>query len=297
MSRTAHCGAVRPGQHSTRVPRHARRGGRGVFMGCLGGSGVAHRSSNRRELPRMKPSRQTQRRGKMKEHARGRARVVLIAAVAALFALCLPATASADDPSGEPEPVPSIDPDWSANFVPPPPSRLRVAAACQPVDVVFYAQTDWLRLAQMMRDNPSACANYYVSIPPNTTDKTVLRPAQAPPIRALGPQFHAMAEIHFTGWSNWVAADSTRTWFDAGVEARRRMTVAGFDVNAGDIWAVNEFPSNVRTGTGPARQNARDFVRGLYKGDDSTPVRGLIWVNGIGQPTTFLDTYKTRLKL
>ena len=36
------------------------------------------------------------------------------------------------------------------------------------------------------------------------------------------------------------------TWYEAGVEARRRMAAAGFDVAAGDTWAVNEFPSTVR---------------------------------------------------
>jgi hypothetical protein len=83
-----------------------------------------------------------------------------------------------------------------------------------------------------------------------------------------------MAEIDLNGWRPWVAADSTRTGFDAGVEARRRMAAAGFDVDAGDIWAVNEFSSAVRTNTGAARQNMRDLVRGLYTGDGTTPVQG-----------------------
>ena len=234
----------------------------------------------------------------MKDHARALAGVAVIVLVAALAALFAPTTAWAADPTGEPEPVPSLDPDWSANFVPPAaPRRFRVAALCLPVDAVFYAQTDWLRLAQKLRANPSTCANYYVSVPPLAADKTALRSNQAGPIRALGPQFHAMAEINVTGWSSWVAADGTRTWFDAGVEARRRMAAAGFDVNAGDIWAVNEFSSAVRTNTGAARQNMRNLVRGLFTGDGTTPIQGLIWVSGIGQPTTNLGPYKTNVKL
>jgi hypothetical protein len=233
----------------------------------------------------------------MKDHARLHLVLAVLALVAALLALVAPASAFADDPSGEPEPVPSIDPDWSANFVPPPQPRIRAATRCLPLDAVFYAATDWLRLAQKLRANPSACANYYVSIPPFSADKSTLRPNEAGQIRALGPQFHAMAEINVTGWASWVAADSTRTWFDAGVEARRRMAAAGFDVDAGDIWAVNEFSSAVRTNTGPARQNMRDLVRGLYTGDGTTPLQGLIWVSGIGQQTTNLGPYKTNVKL
>jgi hypothetical protein len=218
--------------------------------------------------------------------------VVLVGLVAAVVALAAPSTAKADE-----EPVPSLDPDWSAQFVPPAAPRFRAALAnCAPVDAVFYAATDWLRLAQKLRSNPSACANYYVSVPPLAADKTALRANQAGPIRALGSQFHAMAEINVTGWTSWVAADSSRTWFDAGVEARRRMAAAGFDVNAGDIWAVNEFSSAVRTNTGAARANMRDLVRGLYTGDGTTPVQGLIWVSGIGQPTTNLGPYKTNVK-
>jgi VCBS repeat-containing protein len=195
------------------------------------------------------------------------------------------------------EPVESIDPAWSARFVPPAPSTFRAAATtlCLPVDAVFYAQTDWLRLAQKLRLNPSSCAEYYVSVPPLAADKTKLRTGEAAKIRALGGQFHAMAEINVTGWAAWVAAGNG-TWFDAGVEARKRMVDAGFDVGAGDLWAVNEFSSAVRTGAGAARQNMRDLVRGLYTGDGTAPATGLVWVSGIGQPTSFLGTYKTNLK-
>ena len=96
--------------------------------------------------------------------------------------------------------------------------------------------------------------------------KTTLRNGEAAKIRALGPNFHALAEIHYAGWSQWVASNSA-TWFDAGVEARKRMEAAGFDVSKGDTWAVNEFSSAVRVGTGAARQNARDLVRGLATGE------------------------------
>jgi hypothetical protein len=226
-----------------------------------------------------------------------RGAVYAAVALALLVALGWPGAGKAEGPAGEPEPVPSLDPAWSASFVPPAAPRLRAATICTPLDGVFYAGTDWLRLAQKLRANASTCANYYVSVPPLAADKTVLRNNQAPAIRALGPQMHAMAEINVTGWQAWVAADPARTWFDAGVEARQRMVAAGFDVNAGDIWAVNEFSSAVRTGAGNARRNMRELVRGLYTGDGTTPVQGLAWTTGIGQPTNTLDLYKNNVKL
>jgi hypothetical protein len=157
---------------------------------------------------------------------------------------------------------------------------------------VFYAATDWLRLATKLAA-ASPCADYFISIPPVVSDKTTLRPDQARRIRALGTNFHALAEIHWTAWSKWVASTGS-SWYAAGVEARDRMAQAGFDVAAGDTWAVNEFPSSVRTGVGSARANARELVRGLYDGD--RPARGVVWIVGVGQPTTNVAVYQTNLQ-
>ena len=93
-------------------------------------------------------------------------------------------------------------------------------------------------------------------------------------IRALGPAFHALAEINVTGWTAWVAATGN-SWYEAGVEARRRMAATGYDVTAGDGWALNELSSAVRQGTGNARANMRAFLNGLYDGDgDPAPHAG-----------------------
>jgi PKD domain/Bacterial Ig domain len=235
---------------------------------------------------------------------------VLLAFLAAVLALAAPAATRADQAQGcgaaecigDTPVVPSLDPDWSASFVPPPLPRIRAATACIPTDVIVYAPTDWVRFAQRMRANMSPCANYYVSIPPIATDKTRPRgPNQAPQIRALGPNFHAVNEVNVTAstsWNDWVA-NGNGSWYDAGVEARRRMdspTMGGFEVAAGDIWAVNELTSAVRQGTGPSRQNMRDFVHGLYDGDGGPPVKGIVWVSNFGQGTTFFDTYKANVK-
>ena len=68
-------------------------------------------------------------------------------------------------------------------------------------------------------------------MPPLAADKTQARPNQAAQIRALGPSFHAVDEISYSGWSGWVGSGSG-TWYDAGVLARQRMAAAGFSTAA-----------------------------------------------------------------
>ncbi len=200
------------------------------------------------------------------------------------------------------EPVPSLEPRetdrlWKRLVRGAEPLSFGGAQAdCRPSRVVFYAANDWLRLATMLAAKASPCADYYISVPPLTSDKTRPRPNQANRIRALGPRFHALAEIHMGGWRSWVNANGA-TWRDAGVEARRRMAAAGYDVSLGDTWAINEFSSAVRRGTGVARNEARDFVRGLYDGDGVVPqARGVVFVVGVGQDVPDLRDYRARLQ-
>ena len=175
------------------------------------------------------------------------------------------------------------------------PHSARRAADCRPLRAVFYTPLDWLRLATKLAANGSPCAQYYISIPPLASDKTKARPDQAWRIRALGPNFHPMAEIHFATWQRWVAANAS-TFYAAGVEARHRMEAAGFDVTKGDTWAVNEFPSSVRTNAGTTRTSVRDFVHGLYAGDGTPPTRGVVFVIGVGQSSTGLPLYQANLQ-
>ena len=127
-------------------------------------------------------------------------------------------------------------------------------------------------------------------------DKTQPRADEAWRIRALGPAFHALAEINVTGWTAWVATTG-KSWYEAGVEARRRMAAAGYDVAAGDTWALNELSSAVRQGIGDARANMRAFLKGLYDGDGVLPsARGAVFVAGIGQATGDLSVYQARLQ-
>jgi hypothetical protein len=194
------------------------------------------------------------------------------------------------------KPVPSLQPAATAKLW----HRLVqgrdvTATSAECMRLVFYSPTDWLRLATKLAANQAACAQYYISIPPLASDKTTFRPDQPWRIRALGSNFHAVAEISYRGWGNWVA-DNNSTWYAAGVEARRRMGAQGFDVSAGDTWAVNESSSAVRTGTDAARQNLRDLVRGLYTGSGGTPVKGAVFVVGVGQTAVDLSTYKGTLQ-
>ena len=197
-------------------------------------------------------------------------------------------------------PVPSLEPAktaalWTRLTSTPRERRPAATAACRPLRSVFYAASDWLRLATKLAAARSACAEYYISVPPLVADKTQLRPNQANRIRALGPQFHALAEIHFTTWSRWVGSTGN-TWHAAGVTARQRMAAAGYDVAAGDSWMLNELTSAVRRGDGNARANIREFLRGLYEGDGSRPTRGAVLVIGFGQRTGDVSAYQNTLQ-
>lgn len=168
-------------------------------------------------------------------------------------------------------------------------------ADCHPLRAVFYAATDYLRLATKLAANASPCAEYYISVPPLVADKTKPRPNAAERIRALGPNFHAMAEFHFATWTKWVASTGS-SWFTAGVTARERMAAAGYDFSKGDTWVLNEVTSAVRTNTGQARANLRELLRGLYEGDGTRPTRGAVFITGLGQQTNNLGLYQTNLQ-
>src|SRR5918999_3732191 len=167
------------------------------------------------------------------------------------------------------EAVATLDEEFSAAWTPPADQSL--PAWCRlPAKVVVYTSSDWVRAAQKLATNASLCAEIYLSIPPLAADKTRFRVLQDDAVRAVSPQIHPVAEIHVTGWQGWVAANN-KTWYEAGVEARKRMAEAGYDVEDGELWAVNEFSSAVRRGDGNARANMRAFVRGLHDGAPAMP--------------------------
>jgi hypothetical protein len=218
----------------------------------------------------------------------------------ALVATCFVGGANVGAAAAPPAtPVPSLEPAktealWKS-LVSQQPKAARAQAACRPLRAVFYAASDWLRLATKLAAAGSSCADYYISVPPLVADKTQFRRDQASRIRALGPNFHAMAEVHFTTWSRWVASTGN-SWFTAGVTAREHMASAGYDVAQGDTWALNELTTAVRRGDGNARANIREFLRGLYEGDGSQPTRGDVLIVGFGQRTSDLTAYQNTLQ-
>jgi hypothetical protein len=231
-------------------------------------------------------------------------RGLFVAAAACVAALLLSAAATASQartPSkpASTRPVPSLAPAetarlWGRLAYRKQRQSLLTAETCKPSRVVFYAATDWLRLATKLAEGGSQCAQYYISVPPLVGDKTQPRGDQAWRIRALGANFHAVSEIHMGSWGQWVAANGS-TWYDAGVEARRRMAIAGYDVAQGDTWSVNELSSAVRRGDGNARANARAFVRGLHDGSGSA-TKGIAFITGMSQGTVELSVYQARLQ-
>ena len=223
-----------------------------------------------------------------------------VAAIVISIAAASTSAAAFDGTSRGAQPVPSLAPAdtqrlWR-RLVSRPSVAMLQSAECRPLRVVLYAPTDWLRLATKLASSASPCAEYYISVPPLVSDKTQPRADQAWRIRALGRSFHALAEISVTGWSSWVAATGS-SWYAAGVEARRRMATAGYDVAAGDSWALNELSSAVRQGSGNARANMQAFLHGLHDADGTLPQsRGAVFVIGLAQSTGDLSVYQARLQ-
>ncbi len=216
-----------------------------------------------------------------------------VAAIVAVVSIALVAPGVA----GAAQPTSSLQPVATAKLWKKLAQRRTLAAtAADCMRATFYSPADWLRLATKLAAHNVPCAQYYVTVPPLAAEKTTFRPDQPWRIRALGPNFHAVAEISYNGWSRWIAANGS-SWYNAGVEARKRMAAQGFDVADGDTWAINESSSAVRTGAGLARQNLRDLVRGLYTGAGGTGVKGIVFVVGVGQTGTSLSTYKGTLQL
>ena len=191
--------------------------------------------------------------------------------------------------------VPSLDPESSRSFEPPPLPRLRNFARAGPSSLVFYTATDWFRVAQKMRGNPSGCGDYYVFVPALANgDKTQMRPNEAARIRGLGAQMHAAAEINWNAWTAWVA-NGNGTFYDAGVEARKRMLAVGFDFAAGDTWALNELPfvGAHQHGHRPRRRPRASCAASTPATEPGPTVPGIVWP---GRPRADAGRSTTSLK-
>lgn len=141
------------------------------------------------------------------------------------------------------------------------------------------------------------CTQWYVGVPLVAGDKVNFHPGVKNEIDAIhqrGSNFHALAEFQWTAWRQWTI-DNDKTWFEAGVEFRKRMDAAGFTIHYGDsdTWAINEIPSSVvfsddaSTPTSQVRANVMNAIRGLYEGGQgSHQKKGVAYRVGVGQDYT-----------
>jgi hypothetical protein len=169
------------------------------------------------------------------------------------------------------------------------------------VQAIFWGGTQWAELAQGLAADPGDCVEYSVTVPPKDADRTRLRgPAEFARIRNAGEGFHPVAEIRFTGdagWQQWVSAQPGRTFYDAGVEARRRMAKAGLDVTAGETWAVNELDEEILQGKDERRDEMLEFLHGLYDGAPGMPhAKGLVFNIGPFSDLASAEPYKSDLQ-
>ena len=132
-------------------------------------------------------------------------RGLVLAVLLACLAAAVPATAHTASASA---PVPSLEPRATQQLY----ARLRdrqvfrtyrVSADCRPLRAVFYAASDWLRLATRLAAYSSPCAQYYISVPPVVGQKTRARPGpgdahprpRAAVPRPRGDPPHLVAEV------------------------------------------------------------------------------------------------------
>lgn len=156
--------------------------------------------------------------------------------------------------------------------------------------VVMYDPNGSESLVDALEANVAPCATYFVHVPAVIADKTMPRgPLEPATIRARKGRFFALAEFHYGAW----AERTDMSWFDKGVEFRKRMDAAGYNLARGDTWVVNDLPSTVRTDVA-VRTNVKDLMRGLYTGVSGSAGRaGVVFVINQGHESTSLTTYKT----
>jgi hypothetical protein len=195
------------------------------------------------------------------------------------------------------------------------PAATPSAAECtKQVDIVFWTGNSWRPLMRALAANPAACADYYISIPPLDGANTELRAGSIyREVRELGPQFHSVAEMRLggpTAWARaWVQAGNG-SWYDAGVEFRRKMAARNILPELGHTWLLNEFDYTTRRDQavhadgltpGYTRAAMQELVRGLYEGvPGMVPAPGIVEI-GISQshqnlPPPDVPAYKEQMK-
>ena len=159
--------------------------------------------------------------------------------------------------------------------------------------ILTYNPQGSTRLVNAFEAHLSPCADYFVFLPALVADKTQPRSGTAlASVHQRTGRFHAAAEFHYATWSQVTGM----SWQEKGVEFRRRMAAAGYDLARGDTWAINELPTTVRHDA-TVRAQVRALLRGLAAGPAGAPARtGIVYVVQLGHDTTNHAVYKPHLK-
>ena len=164
-------------------------------------------------------------------------------------------------------------------------------------EVVVFAPEGWNVTGDQFAANLSPCANYWVSVQPvddpdfPDLDKLAMRPGQAALMHDRGPRVHALALFHYASWSRYREATG-ESWLEIGRRFRAIMLEAGYCVESGDSWAIDEMPSAIRTDPS-TRDGFASLVRGLHEGEAGMPEsRGAVFVWGMGHATENFSVYK-----
>jgi hypothetical protein len=167
----------------------------------------------------------------------------------------------------------------------------------QVTTVILYSEaTNELTLPNAFAAAVDPCTRYYVHLPALANDKSMPRMG-ADKVHALGPNFHAMAEFSWSAWHQWIdASPGTRDWETAGKAFRTRMAAAGYDVAAGDTWAINEFPTTTRSGESDVWTHERSAVKGLAIGDGTLTSKGVVYTAGMGQTLANTSVLKSNIE-
>jgi hypothetical protein len=202
------------------------------------------------------------------------------------------------EPTGEPSAPAGATSAASAD------TAAAVPASCPfRAKVVTYNPNGWVQLFEALKANPTPCAEYYIVIPPPARAKTRVQKCRqgSPPgqcnrivdyIRSGGSNFHPVAEFHWGGWRNVTGW----SWQRKGMEFRKRMRAAGYEIGRGETWAINEFPSTLRYKSS-VRANAMAAASGLFRGFRGyANATGIPFVVGQGQEMVNMSVYKPRLR-
>jgi hypothetical protein len=156
--------------------------------------------------------------------------------------------------------------------------------------VLIYGPRGYRKIADAFEANLSPCADYVMYVPPMVADKTLPRGHAATPLHARQGRFFAAAGFSFHAW----ALTPGMTWYEKGVEFRRRMIATGYDVTRGDTWAIDELPSSTRY-VKTTQTAVRNLLRGLYDGPPGAPkAKGVVLTIGHGQGSANVSVLKAR---